>query len=46
MKLVNNSNNKHKIVNFNRIYHHYIEIVFLCNWLRFKQNFLKNYSKF
>ena len=35
MKLVNNSNNKHRIVNFNRIYNHYADIVFLYNWLRF-----------
>ena len=35
-KLVNNNNNKRKIVNFNRIYHHYADIVFLYNWLRFR----------
>ena len=36
MKLVNNSNNKHKIVNSNTTYHHHADIVFLCNWLRFR----------
>ena len=36
MKLVNNNNNKYKIVNFERIYHHYADIVFLYKWLRFK----------
>lgn len=36
MKLVNNNNNKLKIVNFKRIYHYYVDIVFLYNWLRFR----------
>lgn len=41
MKLVNNNNNKLKIVSFKRIYHYYVDILFLYNWLRLSNIFIK-----
>ena len=32
IKLVNNKNNKHKIVNFMRIYYHYAGVYFLVHF--------------
>ena len=51
IKLVNNKNNKHKIVNFMRIYYHYADVYFQVHFWqaffpssRFLHRFYCNYN--